>query len=115
MVLHRHKKPLPQLFVKAVESANVRFVDSKGKVSKDLHFVGKKHNPETYQADVDAQGRPQSLVTLMDWEVLPEGEKFTTSHHILAHYVNEIKQGHLIPLDAETASYAGQSFSNKAE
>lgn len=90
----------PELHVIATENADVREVEPNGEVLSQVRFVGKFHDETSYQQD------QAGLVALMDWHVKKEGVKVPFS----ARVVNELKLGHLLPGNAETAALANVPF-----
>lgn len=79
MIAHKRKQPV--LHVKAVYGSKVREIDESGKPLMSMRFVG-----------YDADGN-----------IIPEGVKIT--YHV--HYISQLKQGSLLPMDALTAQLAG--------
>jgi hypothetical protein len=101
MAVNRFKHlPQPTLHVIATNTADVREVEPDGSVLSHVRFVGKIHDESSYQED------KRGLVALMDWHVVPGGVHVPFS----ARLISELKLGHLLPGNGETAALAGVPF-----
>jgi hypothetical protein len=98
LIKRKVSKPFTNLLhVMAVDHSCVRETEPDGSILPGLRFVGKTFIPESYQEEQNG------TLAYMEHQVNPNGVKVPYS----AYYVNEIKLGHLLPVDAITASLAG--------
>lgn len=87
MIPTHKRKTQPLLFVKAVDGNMVREIDETGKPLMSMRFVG--------------------------WD--GEGNIIEAGVHIPyhVHYIAQLKQGSLVPMDLPTALLAGVRFNNQ--
>ena len=82
-----------QLFVQAVPHANVREIDENGKPLMALRVVGKVAIVDTENNSVEYQVLPEGVIIPYHW-----------------HYIAQLKEGSLVPMDLETAQLSGSNL-----
>ena len=91
---HMNKPPARQrkhMLVKAVSNANIREVDENSKVVRGIiRYVGKEYDAE-----------------IKSWKIVNEGVIVPC----IAHYIQQVKAGYLLPMNEEAASLCGMVYS----